>query len=177
MQACAVLASELRAGRPSAVALQAAAEVASGPFAASLRAAAGTAELGGDVSVVLAAPSGVDGSAVPDLLAGLAACWTVCAGTGSGLAAAVERLGEGQRAAADQRRAVEVELAGPRATARLLALLPLVGLLLAAGLGAEPLGFLLGTAPGRACLLLGLGLEAIGLRWTSRLAARAAEGS
>lgn len=175
-EACAVLASELRAGRPPSVALVVAADVAAGPLAASLRAAARTAELGGDVAAALAAPTGDDGSAVPDLLAGLAACWTVCAGTGSGLAAAVERLGEGQRAAADQRRAVEVELAGPRATARLLALLPAVGLLLAAGLGAEPLGFLLGTAPGRGCLLVGLGLEVLGLRWTSRLAARAAEG-
>lgn len=176
VEACSVLASELRAGRPPAAALQAAADVAAGAVATSLRAAAGSAELGGDVAAALAAPSAGEDCAVPELLTGLAACWTVCAGTGSGLAAAVERLGEGQRAAADQRRAVEVELAGPRATARLLALLPVVGLLLAAGLGADPLGFLFGNAAGRGCLLVGLGLEVLGLRWTGRLAAGAAEG-
>lgn len=171
VEACGVLAGELRAGRSTAAALAAAADVASGPTAAALRAAS---SLGGDVPAALAAAAPTSG--VPDLLRGLAACWSVCGSTGSGLAAAVERLGEAERAAAEQRRAVEVELAGPRATARLLALLPLAGLLLAAGLGADPLGFLLGTPAGRACLLLGLGLEVLGLRWTARLADRAAAG-
>jgi tight adherence protein B len=111
---------------------------------------------------------------VPALLRGLGACWAVCAATGSGLAAAVERLGEAERAAADQRRAVQVELAGPRATARMLAVLPVVGLLMAAGLGADPLGFLLTTLPGRLCLVVGVALEVAGLRWTTCLSARAA---
>jgi tight adherence protein B len=174
VEACAVLAAELRSGRSAAPALEAAAEVAYGATAQALRAAASAAALGGDVPVALTGPAPT--SAVPELLRGLAACWTVCAATGSGLAAAVERLGEAQRAAAEQRRAVEVELAGPRVTARLLALLPVVGLVLAAGLGAAPLDFLLGTLPGRVCLLLGLVLEVVGLRWTGRLAARAAGG-
>jgi tight adherence protein B len=55
----------------------------------------------------------------------------------------------------------------------MLALLPLVGLLMASGLGAAPAAFLLGTGFGRGCLLLGIGLEVLGLRWTARLAARA----
>ena len=172
VEACTVLSAELRAGRSAAIALEAAAAVASGGTAAGLRAAAAAASLGGDVATALVAST--SSSAVPELLRGLAACWAVCAGTGSGLAAAVERLGEAQRAAAEQRRAVEVELAGPQATARLLALLPVVGLLLAAGLGAAPLDFLLGTTPGRVCLVLGLLLELLGLRWTARLAGRAA---
>lgn len=175
VEACVVLAAELRAGRSAAPALEAAAAVADGPSAAALRAAASTAWLGGDVPAALAGPDGGSASsAVPDLLRGLAACWAVCSTTGSGLAAAVERLAEAQRAAAAQRRAVEVELAGPRATARMLALLPAVGLLMAAGLGAAPLQFLLWTLPGRLCLVLGVLLEVAGLRWTARLSARAA---
>lgn len=172
VEACAVLASELRAGRAPASALSAAAAVACGPTATSLRSAASVAALGGDVPAVLAdAPPG---AAAQGMLRGLGACWAVCAATGSGLAAAAERLGESERAAGEQRRAVQVELAGPRATARMLAVLPAVGLLMAAGLGAAPLAFLLGTPAGRVCLLLGLVLEVLGLRWTARLASGAA---
>ncbi len=112
-------------------------------------------------------------TAVAPVLRALAACWTVCAGTGSGLAAAVERLEEGLRADAGQRRALQAELAGPRATAGMLAALPLAGLLLAAGLGADPLHVLLETPVGLVCLVAGLGLDAVGLLWTGRLVARA----
>jgi tight adherence protein B len=42
-----------------------------------------------------------------------------------------------------------------------------------AALGARPLAFLFGSLPGLACLLLGLGLDALGLWWTRRLAAGA----
>lgn len=171
VEACTVLAGELRAGRAPAQALAAAAEVGSGPTGQALHAAAAAAALGGDVPAALAVP---EASAVPGLLRGLGACWTVCASTGSGLAAAVERVGEAERAAVEQRRAVQVELAGPRATARLLALLPVAGLLMAGGLGAQPLSFLLGTGVGRACLLAGLGLQGLGLRWTGRMTAGAA---
>jgi tight adherence protein B len=175
VEACGVLAAELRAGRSPAQALDAAAGVACGPTSAALRSGASTAWLGGDVPAALSLPAGGPAAwVVPELLRGLAACWTVCSTTGSGLVAAVDRLAEAQRAAAAQRRAVAVELAGPRATARLLALLPLVGLLMAAGLGAAPLQFLLWTLPGRLCLVLGVALEVMGLRWTTRLANRAA---
>lgn len=171
VEACGVLAGELRAGRRPDEALAAAAQVATGPSGAALRAGAAAAGLGGDVPAALA--TGVAGSAVPQVLRALAACWTVCAATGSGLAAAVERLAEGLRAEQAQRRALAAELAGPRATAGLLAGLPLVGLLLAAALGADPLQVLLHTPLGLVCLVTGLGLDLLGVWWTSRLAARA----
>jgi tight adherence protein B len=97
----------------------------------------------------------------------------VCSTSGSGLAAAVERLEEGLRAEQAQRRAVDAELAGPRATAGLLAVLPAAGLLLAAGLGADPLHVLLTTPLGTVCLVLGLGSRRRGVLWTSRLVSRA----
>jgi tight adherence protein B len=170
VEACAALAGELRAGRSPADALEAAAQVASGAFAAALRAAAGAVRLGGD-PVASLRPS--EECAVPEVLRALAACWTVCAGAGGGLAAAVERLEGGLRAEQAQRRAVDAELAGPRATAGLLAVLPAGGLLLAAGLGADPVTVLLTTPVGLVCLAAGLGLDALGVWWTGRLVASA----
>ena len=171
VEACGVLAGELRAGRRPDEALTAAAQMATGPSGVALRAAGAAAGLGGDVPAALVASAAR--SAVPEVLRALAACWTVCAATGSGLAAAVERLEEGLRAEQAERRALAAELAGPRATAALLAGLPLVGLLLAGALGADPLQVLLHTPLGLVCLVVGLGLDLLGVLWTSRLAARA----
>ncbi|MCW2715985.1 MAG: hypothetical protein JWN88_3032 [Frankiales bacterium] len=220
VEACGALAAELRAGRAPAHALGVAAEIASGPSRAALRAAAAAAQLGGDVAGSLCRrPPAVDDSpvrtptvrtrtgraqagrgqtgrgqtgrnqalraqagrthggrsqtAVPELLRALAACWTVCSSSGSGLATAVERLEEGLRAEQARRRAVDAELAGPRATAALLAVLPLAGMVLATGLGADPVAMLLHTPLGLVCLSGGLLLDALGLWWTARLVARA----
>lgn len=174
VEACGVLAAELRAGRPPSDALLAAAEVAAPPSRSALTAAAGAARLGGDVRAALRPPAG---TAVAPVLDALGACWTVCATSGSGLASAVERLEEGLRAEQAQRRAVDAELAGPRATAALLAGLPVAGLLLATGLGADPVHVLLRTPLGAACLVGGLLLDALGLWWTGRLVARAGGSS
>jgi tight adherence protein B len=176
VEACATLAAELRAGRAAAEALAAAADVASGGTREALAAAAAAARAGADVPAALA-PAGQPPSAVPELLRGLAACWAVCAAAGSGLAGAVDRLEEGLRAAQAQRRAVEAELAGPKATAALLAGLPLAGIALAAGLGADPLRVLLHTPAGLFCLVAGVALDLVGLRWTARMVARAAEAA
>lgn len=176
VEACAALAAELRSGRAPDQALMVAAELACGPSARSLAAAAAAARLGGDVAAALRPEPPVPGStgtAVPEVLRALSACWTVCANTGSGLASAVERLEQGLRAQAAQRRAVQAELAGPRATAGLLAVLPLAGLVLAAGLGADPLRVLLHTPLGLVCLVTGLGLDLLGVLWVGRLVARA----
>ena len=175
VEACTALAGELRAGRSPAQALTVAADLAVGPSRAALAAAAAAAGLGGDVPQALRPRPG-DGCSVPEVLRALAACWTVCAGSGSGLAAAVERLADGLRDDRAQRRSVQSELAGPRATAGMLAVLPLAGLLLAAGLGADPLHVLLSTPVGLVCLVGGLGLDGLGLLWTGRLVRRAGGG-
>jgi tight adherence protein B len=170
VEACAALAAELRAGRPPDAALGAVRSLAVGPTADVLAAAAAAASLGGDVPEVLA--RGAPSTASPALLRGLAACWSLCASTGAGLAAAVERLEAAERDALDRRREVRTELAGPRATARMLAALPVLGLLLAGGLGASP-AWLVSSPLGLACLVLGAGLDALGLLWTRRLVTRA----
>jgi tight adherence protein B len=169
LDALALLAADLRAGRTPDDALSAAAGVACGRAGTALAAAVSTARLGGDVGATLQG----GGSAVPDVLRGLGACWQVCHDSGIGLAASVERLEEAGRAAQSQRRAVAAELAGPTATAQLLAVLPVAGVVLAAALGARPGAFLLHTPVGVGCLLVGLALDGAGLLWTRRLTAAA----
>ena len=170
-EALVVLGAELRAGRSAADALQAAGSVAVGPLAVALSAASTGQRFGADAAGALARSA--DGTATPETVRGLAACWQVCSATGSSLAAAVERLADALRAEREQRLAVEAELAGPRATAGLLAVLPLLGIALAAGLGARPLHVLLHTSIGLGCLVGGIGLDLLGLWWTGRLVASA----
>lgn len=103
-------------------------------------------------------------------LAQLAACWSVASESGSGLAQSVSALAVSARTAEDTRVALEAELAGPRSTARLLSLLPLVGIGFGVMLGADPLGWLLGSALGRVCLLIAVALIGAGTWWTGRIA-------
>lgn len=88
---------------------------------------------------------------------------------GSPLAEVLERCAvtvtEGEQA----RDARKVALAGPRSTARILAGLPLLGLLLGAGLGADPLGSATDGGWGTASVLAGLLLLLAGRRWTTAL--------
>ena len=166
VEAVGVLAAELRAGRGSAEALAAAAGVAEGAFASALAAASRASHVGADAAQVL---RGTDVSAAAAALRGLSACLQVCAGTGGSLARSTDVVAAALRAEQEQRLAVEAELSGPRATALMLAGLPVVGTLLAAGLGARPLHVLLHTAVGGGCLVLGVLLDLLGLWWTERL--------
>ncbi|MEU9867447.1 type II secretion system F family protein [Actinomadura sp. NPDC048021] len=100
----------------------------------------------------------------------LAACWRVGSERGGTLATVLDGLAGALRDEEAQRQDVSVQLAGPRATARLLAALPILGLAMAAALGAHPIPFLCTTLPGLACLITGTALNATGLYWTRRLA-------
>jgi len=100
----------------------------------------------------------------------LAACWRIGAERGGTLATVLDGLAGALRDEEAQRQDVSVQLAGPRATARLLAALPLLGLAMAAALGAHPVPFLCGTLPGLACLITGMALNLLGLHWTRALA-------
>ncbi len=70
----------------------------------------------------------------------------------------------------DARRAGEV--AGPRMSGYVMAGLPVMGLLLGAGMGADPVGVLLGTSIGRVLLVVGVVLTCVGLLWSARIVAR-----
>jgi tight adherence protein B len=169
----AVLAAELRAGRSPSVALRSAASVAAGATAAALGEAAGSSTLGAAAPEALVRHASA--SAVPELLGGLAVCWEVCQGAGSSLAVAVDRLEGALRADQACREEVDEELEGARATAVLLAGLPVLGLGLGSGLGGAPVHVLLRTPVGWVCLCVGVTLELVGLWWTGRIV-RAAGG-
>lgn len=158
------LAAELRAGRTPIEALDVVARTAPSSVAKPLVAAAQAAKLGADPALALARYA-VDVPAM-DRLAG---CWRIAARTGAGLAEVADALAGDLRAAERQRGALAAETAGSRASALLLAGLPLVGIALGASLGARPLHFLFHTAPGAAVLVAGLLFEAAGLWWTDRL--------
>ena len=104
---------------------------------------------------------------------GVGAVWTICERSGAPAAAVLDRVEEDLRATVHQRREVAAQLAGARSTAGLLALLPLLGIGLGATMGADPLHVLLGTPAGQLALVMGVGLDAAGLLWTSRIIAAA----
>ena len=161
IRAVAALASELEAGQPPSVAL-----IRSGGEPSCWPAAAAAARHGGDVTDALKR----DASHTP-ICGPLAACWQVGERSGAGLAAAVGRLAASARSAEEARSTLEGQLAVPRATARMLAGLPAVGIGFGLLLGADPVGWLTGTPAGRLCLAAGVAMVAVGLWWTARIAA------
>jgi tight adherence protein B len=161
VQALGALAAELEAGQPPTLAL-----IAAGGDPSIWPNAVATIPLGDDIGSALRR----DAIERP-VLGQLAACWQVSAITGTGFAASVGRLAASARAAETVRVSLEGELAGPRATARMLAALPLVGVGFGMLLGSDPLSWLLTTFPGTICLVAGLTLTVLGTVWTGRIAA------
>lgn len=158
-EACEILATELRAGRSAEQAIASAASACG-----DLRHAVRALNLGGDVVANLRQL--VDAPAA----SGLASAWATAQASGAGLAGVVERVTDELTARLDLRREIDSQLAAPRATARLLALLPLGGMALGVFLGVDPIRMLLGTPVGLCCLLVGSVLALTGVGWVDRLA-------
>jgi tight adherence protein B len=165
---CEALVGELQAGQPLVRAVERAAVV--WPESEGV---AASAALGADVPEALRRLAQLPGAAG---LGRLAAAWDICAATGGGLAFAAEQVLHTARAEVASDRRVEAELASARATARLVAMLPVVVLVAADGIGARPWQFLLSTGVGVTCLGVGVVLGLSGLWWIERIAASASEG-
>lgn len=89
--------------------------------------------------------------------------------TGAPSATALRSLSAAMRRSASADRAVLVALAGPRASARVVLALPILGLALGTVWGAGALEVLLTTPVGWACCVTAAGLVAVGQRWSRRM--------
>jgi tight adherence protein B len=164
--ACTTLAALVRVGRLPTEALLVAADDC--PILGPARA---VQLLGGDVAEVWQTHSRMRGHGG---LAELARAWRISTQTGAPLAMVLERVAESMAAEESVRALVAGELAGPRATAKIMAFLPLAGLALGYALGGDPIAFLLQGPIGWSCLVGGVGLAAAGVLWVEALAQRAA---
>jgi tight adherence protein B len=137
----------------------------------------------GSIASVIAR-SAASGEAIPDAIAdaitglppreqtmwrAVAAAWFVASAAGAPLAPTLIELSGAIRDLAQAQREIAVALASPAATARLVLVLPGVGLLFGTFLGFNTIGTLLTTPIGWACLGLGAGLLVAAARWNRRM--------
>lgn len=167
-RACGVLASYVRVGQVPAEALVLVA--ADCPVLAE---AAAVQQIGGDVPGALRARAAQPGHGG---LLDLARAWQVTSSSGAPMAPALEEVASGLASDEALRSVVSAELAAPRSTGKLMAVLPLVGVGLGYLLGGRPLEWLVAGPVGWGCLLLGLLLAAAGVLWIEGLARAAAAG-
>jgi tight adherence protein B len=160
------LAADLRSGRTL--------EAATGAAAV----ACADDECGRALTTALRAPDAAHiGGADPvlaDALVRIGAAVVLSARTGCSLAAVAGAVEDDLRARHRLRLELRAATAAPRASAALLAGLPVLGLAMGHGIAADPWGVLTGTGVGQVLLVAGAGLEAAGLAWSGRLIARAA---
>jgi tight adherence protein B len=164
------LVGELRVGAHPVRAFTIAAGESDGAIGTALRAVAARAGLGADVGTGLRAVA--DSTSVPAQWERLAVCWQLAADHGLAMAALIRAaqsdIVERLRFTAQ----VEASLAGARATAGILAGLPLLGVLLGELIGAHPVRFLLGGGAGGWLLVVGTVLVCAGLVWANRITDR-----
>jgi tight adherence protein B len=114
--------------------------------------------------------------AVPAVRDRVTAAWQVADRTGAPLADLLDRLEADLRGRDRIRLTAAAHAAGTRATAGLLAVLPLAGIGVGYGMGADPLRVLLHTPVGAGCVTVAVLLQLAGLGWAGRLA-RAGAGT
>ncbi|ABM16177.1 MULTISPECIES: type II secretion system F family protein [Mycolicibacterium] len=162
-----VLIGELRVGAHPVAAMNTAAQESDARIAGALGAVAARALLGADVAAGLRAQG--RRSLLPGHWDRLAVCWHLA--QAQGLAIATLMLAA-QRDIAERERfrgRVEAGLAGARATAAILAGLPVLGVLLGHAIGAEPLSFLFSGGFGGWLLVTGTVFVCCGLLWSDRI--------
>jgi tight adherence protein B len=166
-----VLVGELRVGAHPVAAFDAAAAEADGACAASFRGVAARALLGADVAAGLRGVA--EGSALRSHWEQLAVCWELAHTHGLTIATLMRAAQRDivERSRLDSQAAAG--LAGARATATVLAGLPLVGIALGELIGASPVRFLLAGGPGGWLLVIGITFAAAGMLWSDGIVRRA----
>jgi len=107
--------------------------------------------------------------AVPLVRERVSVAWRVAEATGAPLADLLDRLDADLRGLQRVRLSAAAHAAGTRATAVLLALLPLAGIGVGYGMGADPLRVLLHTPVGTGCAAGAVLLQLAGMAWAERL--------
>ncbi len=160
IDALAALGAELLAGQTMSAGLRAASLTASGNLRSGFASAASAVELGADPIAAL-----LEAEPAP-LLNSVGRMWKLSLDTGCPLAEAIEAIELDHR----ERRRHQLELrsllAGPSATAGMLALLPVFGLFMGSAIGARPLHTLTQTTVGGVVLIVGTLLTLAGITWT-----------
>ncbi|WP_433197871.1 type II secretion system F family protein [Nocardia sp. CA-107356] len=156
---------ELRVGAHPSAAAEVAAREARGEAARAFAVSAARSRLGG---------SGADGLRHPDSivdaeLARIADAWQVAEDHGLALAELLSAARTDLLGRIRFRTRTTAALAGARATAAVLACLPLLGIGLGQLMGAAPLQVLLSPGAGSVLLPLGAALACIGLLWTDAI--------
>lgn len=159
--------AQLRTGAHPAAAAEGAAEEAGAQTADLFRQMATAARLGGDVAATLTEYPAARGLQQP--LRRLARAWQLAERHGAPLADLLESVRRDLARRCAFQRDTAAKLAGPRATAGVLVVLPVLGLVLGEGIGAAPLALLTGTWYGQLLLVVGTALLCAGMLWTIRL--------
>lgn len=162
-----VLVGELRVGAHPAAAFETAASDSNGPVSQAFRAVGSRARLGADVADGIRAVAAA--SSVPAYWNRLAVFWELAEQHGlaiSVLARAAHRDIVDRQRFTDR---IHAALAGARATATILAALPLLGIALGQLIGAHPVRFLFGGGVGAVVLVVGAGLICAGVAWADRI--------
>jgi tight adherence protein B len=160
-----VIVGELRVGSHPATASAVAADECGGIASAALRGAASRSRLGGRAADGIAASD----SLLDAELGRLAAAWRVADEHGLALAELLGAVREDMLGRRRFRERTDASLAGARATALVLAGLPILGVALGQLMGADPLQILLGGGLGGMLLLIGTALGCAGLLWTDAI--------
>ena len=159
---CESLAADVRAGVPPITALESAA-----PIWPPLAAVARGARLGNDVPAHLRALASTPGAG---RLGVIAAAWTVAHRTGAAMASTLDLAARTLRDEQAVAAVIATEIAAARATATVLALLPVGVLVLGQGVGGDSIAFLTATPAGLVCTATGLVLAHLGLAWLDAIA-------
>ncbi|MEV0947378.1 type II secretion system F family protein [Rhodococcus sp. NPDC049939] len=163
-----VVTAELRVGAHPAAACETAADECAGTVSAALRAASARARLGGSAADGFR----ITNSPVAIELKRIADTWAVAEAHGLALVELLEAARADLLGRSRFRQRTEAGLAGARATASVLAGLPLLGIGLGQMMGAAPLKVLFSGGLGGILLIFGAGLACAGLLWTDRITGR-----
>ncbi|WP_027936208.1 type II secretion system F family protein [Amycolatopsis sp. ATCC 39116] len=163
---------DLRAGATPALAAESAAADAPRPVAEILDAVAGAARLGGNLDETLATVTTAEPLSAARRR--LVRAWSLSQRHGLPLADLLDAVRQDITAELRFTSQSEAAMSGPRASAMVLAALPVFGLLLGEGMGAHPTHILFATPSGNALLLLGTALITTGAAWSAHLTRRGA---